>query len=1068
MDLYMMALMGGAQDNSKQVDTNKELRDRLKRIDKSIDAVRKGINSMQEKMTEVKANLTTTLNGNGYIIDQVWDFKNSESKQKDGDEVYCSEEELKALDIETEGEWSGGGVSSLDSTDVYTLASVSKNPGFFQLSFLGAFTEKALFTLIPAAGGVSDAKASEEITAEECARVAGTNWIPSRRQDAKEGEGKCQCLSKTKYVLNTGETCSCPGDQNCGSNAVCGSENRCVAEPPSEPSPPAPTCDASTETPCGSGADKQCCNKATHKCEDSKCVEAPSAPPQSPPAPTCDASTETPCGSGADKQCCNKATHKCEDSKCVEAPSAPPQSPPAPTCDASTETPCGSGADKQCCNKATHKCEDSKCVEAPSAPPQSPPAPTCDASTETPCGSGADKQCCNKATHKCEDSKCVEAPSAPPQSPPAPTCDASTETPCGSGADKQCCNKATHKCEDSKCVEAPSAPPQSPPAPTCDASTETPCGSGADKQCCNKATHKCEDSKCVEAPSAPPQSPIENCEKDDEDKYTCKNQGDEYECAQTTAGAVPKCIRADCKDWLTWRKCGGKKLTQAGSRRRVPTSARLRSIRSLDYKGYIEDICKNPSACTELTSTTDTLNPRPWRKQDQEKCNEYLNDLQKLEGSLQKLKKREKELEEEIKRIEDELGDKSQAKLLGEETTEASAATCFDCTMTRMKELRAALNPPPSGWQVLGDVLTSLGGAYVGYRGVRHANELRDRQGFSAQPGLALNLAYPFIMKGLYGSGLQGSSASMACSPTAFNSRFPGSVFMNPFMRGGGFPGWPGGVPGGFAGFGGFPGGAGGFGGGFPGGGFPGGGFGGGFPGGGGFGGGFPGGGFPGGGGFGGGFPGGGGFGGGFPGGGGFGGGFPGGGGFGGGFPGGGGFGGGFPGGGFPGGGFPGGGFGGSFPGGGFGGAIGGGFPGGAGGFGGGFPGGGLGGAIGGGFPGGGFGGGYPGGGGIGGGMAQYQHQMQAYMEYQQSMMAYRMSEMQNWQQKQQVAGTLYQEIFKIQMQIQQIMYGGGIGGGIASFGGIGSGISSYRFDSSSDDDEGEDYDDIYDESPGR
>ena len=568
-------------------------------------------------------------------------------------------------------------------------------------------------------------------------------------------------------------------------------------------------------------------------------------------------------------------------------------------------------------------------------------------------------------------------------------------------------------------------------------------------------------------PEEEPASRIENCTGSDN---TC---AEGTECAQTpsanTTSGPKKCISPSCKTWLTWRQCGGKKLRRSTTSTRGGRNIRRSSSRDRDYKGYVADLCKSPSACTNITTS---LNPTPWTSREKRRCSKYLASLQKIRRQLE-------QLEEEREKIEEELWDTRMASLLGEETTEANAATCFDCTMTRMKELRAALNPPPTGWQVLGDVLTTLGGAYVGYRGVRHANELRDKQGFAAQPGLALNLAYPFIMKGLYGSGLMGSSASLACSPTMFNSMFPGSVFANPFIHGGGFPGWPGGMPGGFGGFGGFPGG---FGGGYPGGfggfgGFPG-GFGGGFPGGfGGFGGGFPGGfggGFPGG--FGGGFPGG--FGGGFPGGfGGFGGGFPGG--FGGGFPGG--FGGGF-GGGFPGGfgGFPGG-FGGGFPGG-FGGAIAGGMPGGFGGFGGGFPGGfgggfpgggGFGGGFPGGFGGGGFGGGFPGGGfgGIGGGMAQYQHQMKAYMEYQQAMMSYRMAEMQNWQQKQQAASVLQQEIFKIQMQIQQIMYGGssgfgggivsGFGGGIVSGFGGGGGSGGGGSDNSGDND-------IYDESPGR
>ena len=148
MDLYMMALMGGAQDNSNQLDSERELRDRLKKVERNIDA-------LLETMDEVQENLEGTLGADGSILDQVLEFEASEWKQEDGDKAYCTQEELEALGVASEAEWgAGGSVSSLDSTDVYTLASVSKNPSFFQLSFLEVFTEKALFTLIPAAAAV--------------------------------------------------------------------------------------------------------------------------------------------------------------------------------------------------------------------------------------------------------------------------------------------------------------------------------------------------------------------------------------------------------------------------------------------------------------------------------------------------------------------------------------------------------------------------------------------------------------------------------------------------------------------------------------------------------------------------------------------------------------------------------------------------------------------------------------------------------------------------------------------------------------------------------------------------
>ena len=89
MDLYMMALMGGAQDNSKQVDTDKELRDRLKKIEKNMD-------ELEDAIEEVQGELEDTLGDDGSIIDQVLDF-GEDWEQKDGDEEYCTEEELEAL-----------------------------------------------------------------------------------------------------------------------------------------------------------------------------------------------------------------------------------------------------------------------------------------------------------------------------------------------------------------------------------------------------------------------------------------------------------------------------------------------------------------------------------------------------------------------------------------------------------------------------------------------------------------------------------------------------------------------------------------------------------------------------------------------------------------------------------------------------------------------------------------------------------------------------------------------------------------------------------------------------------
>ena len=919
MDLYMLALMGGTQDNSKQVDSDKELRDRLKAIDKSMDA-------LEEAIDEVWANLEDTLGDDGSIVGQVLDFENSEWEQKDGDEAYCTEKELEALGIETEGFKGGGRGVSLSAVDVYTLASLSKDPSFFQLSFLKVFTEKALFTLIPSAGAVA-------ITNRATCGEAGGNW------DKPTGSRRfgCFCSDGTR-VTNT--------DQGCNSS----------------PAPP-PTCTLACLGPCQ--------RRHSTKCE---CVLDNDS--------TCSTSSIRN-GVCKDGQC--KARASCDASNCQVVDSSDPTK---------CKTKC---TGTQVCDggtcKARASCDASNCQVVDSSDPTK---------CKTTC---TGTQVCDggtcKARASCDASNCQVVDSSDP-------------TKC-----KTTCT-GTQVCDGGTCkAQAPTCSPSTCKSEECEKCDGNTC---KDKECSGNETcvkkSKGGSGQC-EAPQPPP-SPVKDCEDDN----TCEEE--DKECTQTGAGtsAVKKCISKECKDWLTWRKCGGKKLTRArSSGRRVGGRSRT-SRRSRDHKGYVGDICKNPSACTEITTR---LNPTPWNKREQGKCSKYL-------ASLKKMQKRLEDLEKEREKIEEQLWDKRMAELAGEEETEADT-TCFDCNIRRIKELRSALNPPPSGWQILGDVLTSLGGAYVGYKGVKHANELRDRQGFSAQPGLGLNLAYPFIMKGLYGGGLMGSSASLACSPTMFNSMFPGSVFMNPFMGGG------------FHGGGSFPGG------GFPGGGWPGGGIGGAWSGG--IGGGWPGGGI------------GGAIMGGYPGG--IGGGWPGGG-IGGAWSGG--IGGGWPGGGIGGaimGGYPGG-IGGGWPGGGIGGAW-------SGGIGGGWPGGGIGGAIMGGYPGGGIGGGYPGGG-IGGGypgggigagvagtpgMAQYQHQMQAYMEYQQSMMAYRMAEMQNWQQKQQAASSLYQEIFKIQMQIQQIMYGGSSIGG-----GIGSGIGAFSIGGGGGSSSDDNYDDFYDESPGR
>ena len=398
-------------------------------------------------------------------------------------------------------------------------------------------------------------------------------------------------------------------------------------------------------------------------------------------------------------------------------------------------------------------------------------------------------------------------------------------------------------------------------------------------------------------------------------------------------------------------------------------------------------------------------------------CIKSIKNLERYYKELSRLVKIGEEKEEFYSRLEDEQFDRD-IGLSDEEDTEANPL-CFEC----LDELRE-LDKPTTG-QVVGNILSVVAGgalSYYGYRaGKREArtlNDLRIRQGYdpTGSGGLSwagASLGLPFIANGVYGLvGGNSQFGSYACHPGMFGGAaqaygpfsyggFPGGYggFSGAY---GGFPGGYGGFPGAYGGiqFGGFPGGYGGFPGAYGGiqfGGFPG-GYGG-FPGG--YGG-FPGayggiqfGGFPGG------------------------------------------YG-GFPGayGGIQFGGFPGGygGFPGAYGGiqfGGFPGAYGGiqfgGVPGGYGGVPGGY----------GGFPGA-YGGiqfgGVPG---IPGAGAMYQQQqyaqylqyqqqqMQAQMQAQQAWMQHQISLQQDWMQREQVVGSLTQELYNIQRQIYLVRSGG-------------------------------------------
>ncbi len=204
----------------------------------------------------------------------------------------------------------------------------------------------------------------------------------------------------------------------------------------------------------------------------------------------------------------------------------------------------------------------------------------------------------------------------------------------------------------------------------------------------------------------------------------------------------------ECTAWKQWGKCSGK-----------------------HKKGdVLEKICFKPktnSSHCSLTSSN-TLN---YSRKGKRECSQALSDLKKLIKEIKDLEKEQKTLLAEATDIDETL----RAIRTGTE-----ADHCTDCDLKRLEKLRNIIDPPPSGWETLGNVVGTVGAAALGYYGIKEANKLRDRQGFAAQPGYALGLAMPFIAKSLYGGGLFGSSSSLACSPTLHSGG--GNVFGNPFL----------------------------------------------------------------------------------------------------------------------------------------------------------------------------------------------------------------------------------------------------------------------------------------------
>ena len=285
---------------------------------------------------------------------------------------------------------------------------------------------------------------------------------------------------------------------------------------------------------------------------------------------------------------------------------------------------------------------------------------------------------------------------------------------------------------------------------------------------------------------------------------TLKNY--EKECRKTRGFHVSKthqCRRTEeCDTWLKWKGCARGSRRDGDSRRR---RSRRRSRTTINAS----KICSNAHLC--LAKNYEGKDNPVARLSTESSGSD--RDCTTAMKNLAKFINKKEQLEDAIRKISDNLFDLETEYQI---KTEAGDY-CEGCE--RLEKIRDIINPRPSGWQILGGTLTALAGAAAGYFGMKHANDMRDRQGFGAQPGWALGLAYPFIQAGLYGSGLFGNPNSLACSPTmgGMGGMF-GNIFGTPMwamqqfqmmnMLGGGmFGGMPGMMGGMFGGmFGGMPG----------------------------------------------------------------------------------------------------------------------------------------------------------------------------------------------------------------------------------------------------------------------
>ena len=149
-------------------------------------------------------------------------------------------------------------------------------------------------------------------------------------------------------------------------------------------------------------------------------------------------------------------------------------------------------------------------------------------------------------------------------------------------------------------------------------------------------------------------------------------------------------------------------------------------------------------------------------------CKKTIKEMEEIAGDIQ-------ELEEELDELEGKLREKKRecrrASRRGENTAGCGGAGgteagtfCIEC----FNSVIEANRPKRNMWEKLGSALVPLAGASLGYLGIRETNKMRARQGYPVDNSAAYGLAYPFVMRALYGGGLNGrGSNALSCSSTA-------------------------------------------------------------------------------------------------------------------------------------------------------------------------------------------------------------------------------------------------------------------------------------------------------------